>query len=268
MRGIVGSVIRPRIRAMRIAVIGDIHANLPALRAVLDDTTAIGVDAVYCVGDVVGRGPHPNEVVDELRRLEIPTVQGNWDEAVGMDREHPGSLWATADAEVEGHASLAWTAERITDENRSWLRNLPFTLRQGVEGRSLLLFHGSPIKETEYLWSDRPSRYFARIASDEADDIFCFGHTHESFHRLVGQSHFVAVGSVGCGIEGDARARYAVVYIGQPDVAVGFRSVDYDHQSVVADLQRASLSVDLMRVPPVPHPLDAHGPVHPALEAG
>ena len=72
--------------------------------------------------------------------------------------------------------------------------------------------------QNEYLWSDRPSRVLARLASDEADDLFCFGHTHEAFHRVVGQAHFVACGSVGCGTEGDARARYAVIYIGDPDI--------------------------------------------------
>jgi predicted phosphodiesterase len=239
---------------MRIAVMGDIHANLPALAAVLEDVDRIGADQVYCVGDVVGRGPHPNEVVDALRRRQIPTVQGNWDEAVGMDREQSGALWPTSAAEEVGQASLAWTAERITDENRAWLRALPTTLRVELEGRSMLLFHGSPLKESDYLWSDRPSRVFSRIAADEADDLFCFGHTHESFHRLVGQGHFVAVGSVGCGSGGDARARYAVIYIGQPDIAVGFRTVDYDHRPVVADLAAAGLSIELLRTPPTPHP--------------
>ena len=97
---------------MRIAVISDVHANLPALRAVIEDVTSIGCDAVWCAGDLVGRGPHPNEVVDEIRRLAIPCVQGNWDEAVGMGREVTGSIWATPDAEADGYASLAWTAAR------------------------------------------------------------------------------------------------------------------------------------------------------------
>jgi hypothetical protein len=70
----------------------------------------------------------------------------------------------------------------------------------------------------------------------------------------VGQAHFVACGSVGCGTEGDARARYAVIYIGDPDIAIGFRSVDYDHLSVVRDQTTAGLSVDLLRVPPTQHP--------------
>ena len=239
---------------MRIAVIGDIHANLPALRATIDDVARIGADAVYCVGDVVGRGPHPNEVVEELRRLAIPTVQGNWDEAVGMDRDQTGSSWASWDAETEGNASMRWTAQVMTEENRAWLRQLPASLRVSLGGRSACFFHGSPLRANEYLWADRPSRVFARIASDEADDLFCFGHTHEAWHRVVGQAHFVATGSVGCGTEGDARARYAVIYVGEPDIAVGFRSVDYDHVSVVRDMAAIARSTDLLREPPSSRP--------------
>ena len=240
---------------MRIAVISDVHANLPALRAVIEDVTAIGCDAVWCAGDLVGRGPHPNEVVEEIRRLAIPTVQGNWDEAVGMGREVTGSIWPSPDAEADGYASLAWTASRITDENCSWLRQLPATLRMEIDGRTALLFHGTPLKQNEYLWEDRPSRYFSRIASDEGDDVFCFGHTHQTFHRVLGPAHFVGAGSVGCGGEGDPQARYAVLYVTESELVIGFRSVAYDQESVARDMAAAGLSLDLLRVPPVPHPL-------------
>ena len=131
---------------MRIAVIGDIHANLPALVAVVDDVARIGADAIYCVGDVVGRGPHPNEVVDELRRLEVPTVQGNWDEAVGMDRDQTGAMWATVEAEATGSASMRWSADQLTEGNKAWLRQLPQSMRVTVAGRSVHLFHGAPYK--------------------------------------------------------------------------------------------------------------------------
>jgi putative phosphoesterase len=238
---------------MRIAVIGDIHANLPALRAVIDDVARIGADALYCVGDVVGRGPHPNEVVEELRRLEVPTVQGNWDEAVGMDREQTGTAWGTAESEAAGNASMRWSAEQLSEENKAWLRQLPQTMRVALGGRSVFLFHGAPYKQSDYLWASRPSRVFARLASDEADDLFCFGHTHEAWHRVVGQAHIVACGSVGCGTDGDARARYAVVYIGEPDISVGFRAVDYDHVSVVRDMAAAGHPIDLLREAPTPH---------------
>jgi hypothetical protein len=132
--------------------------------------------------------------------------------------------------------------------------------RFSVEGRSALLFHGSPLKQNEYLWSDRPSRYFSRIASDEGDDLFCFGHSHETFHRVVGAGHFVAVGSVGCGMPSDARARYAVVHIGEGEVVAGFRSVAYDRTAVDRDLRAAGLAVDLLGVPPVAHPVEPPTP--------
>jgi putative phosphoesterase len=256
---------------MRAALIADVHANLPALRAVLDDVAAIGCDAIWCAGDVVGRGPHPNEVVELLRTLDVACVQGNWDEAVGMDRDVTGSGWASGEAERHGEVSLAWTVQRLTDDNRRWLRNLPPSSRFGVDGRSVLVFHGSPLKQNEYLWSDRPSRYFSRIASDEGDDLFCFGHTHQAFHRLVGQSHFVAAGSVGCGSVDDSRARYAIVHVGEPEVVVGFRSVEYDHQAVERDLIAAGLDPDLLRVPPAARPaepLPTAEPATPSLERG
>ncbi|MGZ8563509.1 MAG: metallophosphoesterase family protein [Candidatus Limnocylindria bacterium] len=239
---------------MRIAVLADLHANLPALRAVLDDAAALGCDTAWCVGDVVGRGPHPAEVIDELRRLAIPTIQGNWDEAVGLRREHPGVAWTSPEAEAGGLLSLAWTIERTTDEQRSWLRQLPAAHRFTVEGRSVLLFHGSPLRQSEYLWSDRPSRVFARIAADQGDELMCFGNTHEAFHRVVSKSHLVAAGSVGCGTLEDTTARYAVLDMVGAELMVNFRSVAYDHLSVDVAMRAAGLSPSLLWGPAAAHP--------------
>ncbi|HEX2193818.1 MAG TPA: metallophosphoesterase family protein [Candidatus Limnocylindria bacterium] len=255
---------------MRIALLADVHANEPALRAVLTDAARIGCDAIWCAGDVVGRGPHPNQVVDLLRALEIPSVQGNWDEAVGMGREVSGSIWESPQAEKQGGLSLEWSREALTEENLAWLRQLPATLRFEADGRTARLFHGTPLKQNEYLWENRPSRYFARIASDEGDDLFCFGHTHETYHRVSGQAHFVAAGSVGCGEPGVQSARYAVIYVTEADVVVGFRGIEYDRQSVLDDMAAAGLPAELLTHPPVPHPLvdpgalPAHGMGGPA----
>jgi putative phosphoesterase len=240
---------------MRIALLSDLHANLPATRAVLQDAAQIGCEAIWCAGDVVGRGPHPNEVVELLRTLEMPTVQGNWDEAVGMGREVSGSIWESPEAEAHGQQSLEWTRSRLAEDNMAWLRQLPTSLRFEVEGRAARLFHGTPLKQNEYLWEDRPSRYFARIASDEGEDLFCFGHTHQTFHKVSGQAHFVAAGSVGCGEAADPNARYAVVYLTDAELVVGFRGVEYDRASVLADMKAAGLAPDLLTHPPVPHPL-------------
>jgi predicted phosphodiesterase len=238
---------------MRIAVLADLHANLPALRAVLDDVLALGCDTMWCVGDVVGRGPHPSEVVDELRALAVPTVQGNWDDAVALRREQSGVTWPDTEAEAAGQFSLEWTIRQLSEDQRSWLRQLPVSDRFSIEDRSVLLFHGSPLRQNEYLWSDRPSRVFARMVSDQGDDLMCFGNTHEAFHRLVGKSHFVAAGSVGCGTIDDMSAQYAVIDMAGPDLMVNFRSVPYDHFRVEADMQAAGLSRLLLRVPPATH---------------
>lgn len=238
---------------MRIAVIADLHANLPAVRAVLDDVLTLACETIWCVGDVVGRGPHPGQVIDELRRLDVPTVQGNWDEAVGLRREHPGVTWDSPEAEAAGRASLAWTIAHTTEERRSWLRQLPAAHRFSVEERSVLLFHGSPQRQNEYLWNNRPSRVFARISSDQGDDLLCFGNTHEAFHRVVGKSHFVAAGSVGCGSIDDRRARYAVIDMAGAELIVNFRSVAYDHLAVEAAMQAAGLEPSLLWASPSAH---------------
>jgi predicted phosphodiesterase len=238
---------------MRIAVLADLHANLPALRAVLDDVLTLGCDTMWCVGDVVGRGPHPSEVVDELRALAVPTIQGNWDDAVALHREHPGVAWPDNEAETAGQFSLEWTIRHLSEDQRAWLRLLPVTNRFTVGERSVLLFHGSPWRQNEYLWSDRPSRVFSRVVSDQGDDLLCFGNTHEAFHRLVGESHLVAAGSVGCGTLEEMSAQYAVIDVAGHDLMVNFRSVPYDHFSVEADMEAAGLSPLLLRVPPSSH---------------
>jgi hypothetical protein len=102
---------------MRIALLADLHANLPAVRAVLNDAAQIGCDAIWCAGDIVGRGPHPNEVVEALRALEVPTVQGNWDEAVGMGREVTGSIWESPEAKLPG--STRWHGRRPSSPRRT-----------------------------------------------------------------------------------------------------------------------------------------------------
>jgi putative phosphoesterase len=244
---------------VRIAVIADVHANLPALSAVIEDASRSGADGIYCVGDVVGRGPHPNEVVEVVRLFEIPTVQGNWDEAVAMDRDSTGAAWSSLEAEADGERSMRWTADTLTEDNKAWLRALPVRARVMIDGRAIAFFHGSPVRQTEYLWSDRPSRLYSRLASEEGDDVFCFGHTHETFHRVVGQAHLVACGSVGCPVPGAATATYALIDIGDGNVVVGFRSVAYDLASVTRDMTTAGLPPELLLEPPPRHALPLHG---------
>ena len=128
---------------MRIAVIGDIHANLPALRAVIDDVAAIGATRSAASATWSDAGRIPNEVVDELRRLDVPTVQGNWDEALGMDRDQTGADWPTRGR--GDRQRLDGLDRRPADRGEQGLASpAAASMRMRSTADRSLLFHGTP----------------------------------------------------------------------------------------------------------------------------
>ena len=133
----------------RIALFSDVHANLPALDAVLGDIEAAGISEVYCLGDLVGYGPHPTQVVVRLRDAGIPTIKGNYDEGVGERRGECGCYYATDQAKIDGMASYRFTDETLDDTDHDWLAGLPGDIRIDHEGARILLAHGSPRKINE-----------------------------------------------------------------------------------------------------------------------
>ena len=109
---------------MRIAIISDIHGNLSALDAVLADLRTRPVDAVYCLGDLVGYAAHPNEVTERIRAEGIPTIMGNYDDGVGFERDECGCAYTNPVDKALGDQSLAWTKATVTSENKAFLRTL------------------------------------------------------------------------------------------------------------------------------------------------
>src|ERR1051325_7682864 len=99
---------------MRIALLSDIHANLPALEAVLADVASRHVDARYCLGDLVGYAPFPNEVIERIRQEAIPTIVGNYDDGVGFERNDCGCAYREEEEKRRGDRSLAWTKAHVT----------------------------------------------------------------------------------------------------------------------------------------------------------
>jgi putative phosphoesterase len=196
-----------------LALISDIHGNRPALEAVLADIDRREVQATYCLGDIVGYGPDPNGVIDLLRERRIPSLAGNYDDGVGWERGECGCFYATAEAKRIGEASYAFTVAEVTQDRKAILRDLPTEMHITLDGVRLHLVHGSPRKINEYLLRDRDERTFARLAEAEQDDVLVFGHTHDSWHRMVGGVLFVNVGSVGRPKDGDPRAMYAVLSV-------------------------------------------------------
>lgn len=225
---------------MHIAVFSDIHGNLPALEAVLKDIDRQGTDAVYCLGDLVGYAAFPNEVTDRIRRERIPTIMGNYDDGVGFDRDECGCAYREADERLRGQQSLEWTKARVTLDNKAFLRTLVPEIRMDIDGKRLLLVHGSPRKMNEYLFEDRPISSFERLAASSNADVIVFGHTHKPYTKRIGDVWFVNVGSVGKPKDGDWRACYAILDV-TADPPASFVRVPYDIETVTRAIRSSEL---------------------------
>jgi putative phosphoesterase len=228
---------------MKLAIFSDIHGNLPALEAVLADITSQSVDAMYCLGDLVGYAAFPNEVIDRIRRERIPTIMGNYDDGVGFDRDECGCAYREAAEKARGDQSLAWTKAHTTPENKAFLQRLHQELRFEANGKRVLLVHGSPRKMNEYLFEDRPLSSFERLAASSNADVIAYGHTHKPYTKFVKDVLFVNVGSVGKPKDGDRRACYALLEPGASE-PVRFVRVEYDLKRVADAIRHSDLPHD------------------------
>jgi putative phosphoesterase len=227
---------------MRIALFSDVHANLPALEAVLDHIHEQSFDRVYCLGDLVGYAPFPNEVVERIQRERIPTIMGNYDDGVGFERDDCGCAYREADEKQRGDRSLAWTRAHTTSAIKEFLRSLQAQIRFDADGRRVLLVHGSPRKINEYLFEDRPVSSFQRLAASSDADVIAYGHTHKPYVKVVENVLFLNVGSVGKPKDGDWRACYAVFDTATLDVQ--FVRVAYDIATVTDAIRKSELPAE------------------------
>jgi predicted phosphodiesterase len=230
---------------MRYALISDIHANLPALEAVLADIEQHDVNAVYHLGDLVGYAPWPNEVVALLRSRGIAGVAGNYDSTVGTRYKHCGCRYEDPKQEALSHVSFAWTREHCSEATRQYLEVLPFRidlkpLGGHAAGPTIILVHGTPTLNTLYWTENRPDSFCAQmagIAGAKPGDVLSFGHTHLPWTRVVEGIRYVNTGSVGRPKDGDARAGYTILAVA-PD-----GSVTIDHRRIPYDVSRASAAI-------------------------
>lgn len=196
---------------VRLALISDIHANLPALEAVLAAVRRAGVDTVVVAGDVVGSGPHPAEVVEILAETGSEGVRGNVDRKVLALAEHPKRLGDLI-AEGKRRANYAWTAQQLPPAARQWLAALPPQLRFRFGEREVLVVHGSPLNDSDYLYPSLTAAGLAvRLGGMEAPGVLVCGHSHIPFVRAVGRTLVVNCGSVGRPVDGDPRASFALL---------------------------------------------------------
>jgi predicted phosphodiesterase len=239
---------------MRYALLSDVHANLPALRAVLDDISARQrVDATYHLGDLVGYAPWPNEVVAAIRESGIAGVAGNYDSTVASAYAHCGCRYEDPRQEALAHESYTWTLAHTSPETKSYLAALPFRLDIRPfgghrAGPTLRLLHGNQSLNTVYVTEDRSDEFLVKVGERvgaRPGDVVAFGHTHRPWHRGIGDVHFVNTGSVGRPKDGDPRAGYVVLIVNERGVAVEFERVAYDIEATARAIAESSLPDEL-----------------------
>src|ERR1051325_5649010 len=236
--------------AVRYALISDIHANIPALTAVLDDIARQpGVAATYHLGDLVGYAPWPNENVGLLRDRQIVGIAGNYDSPVATDYAHCGCRYEDRRQEELSHVSFEWTKRNTDPAVKSYLASLPFRIdlkpRGGhAPGPTVILVHGTPTLNTVYWTEDRSDSFclqMAKIAGATTGDVICFGHTHKPWSRSVQGIHFVNTGSVGRPKDGDWRAGYVLLDVGEGEPRAEIIRVEYELERAIAGIRESEL---------------------------
>jgi diadenosine tetraphosphatase ApaH/serine/threonine PP2A family protein phosphatase len=206
-----------------LAVLYDIHANLPALEAVLAEADAAGADRYLLGGDYAGLGPWPRETLARLRELpRAEWIRGNWERWLGAPSE-------AADVPFV-RSALAWALDAVSDEDIAELSRLPQTVT--IDGT--LFSHGSPASDM-LSFMPEPADDEEELMGGATERRLVFGHTHLQFRRQgPGGVDLVNPGSVGLPFDGDTRAAFALI---GDDGELELRRVAYDHESVAAAIR-------------------------------
>lgn len=213
---------------MRVGLISDIHANLPALEAVLDDMPP--VDDIICAGDIVGYNPWPRECLERVRAVSSLVVQGNHDRNVETPHRYEHNEMA--------HAGLKLAQQELSEAQREWLAKLPNQTEFAADTYRLVHSHPDPTRLGSYV---RPAQFPKMRPYLDAHAGIVLGHTHIQHKATIDDRLIVNPGSVGQPRDGDERAAYAVLNTAAAEVE--FRRVGYDINRVISRVEECGLPI-------------------------
>jgi putative phosphoesterase len=223
---------------IRLAIISDIHGNLPALEAVLADIQALGIIAIYHLGDLVGYNPFPNETVSLVSEQRISGITGNYDQAVLGRVPDPVGEFLNAKITPMGREIYAWTVREVNNPSRDFLAAQPWQRSLSLGRWRLLLTHGSPRQIKDYVRPSWPDAMVGDLLSEVKEDIVLTGHTHIPVVRQVNGKCLINPGSVGFPKDGNPLAAYALLELDR-ELKVTIRRVTYDiNRTIQAIIER------------------------------
>jgi putative phosphoesterase len=226
---------------MKVAFLSDIHANLPALRAALDATRTYDTERIVVAGDIVGDGPHPTEVIQLLREYGVSdAIRGNVDHQVlelGHERK---ALKKKLGSKTLQKRNRAWTALQLAAADRDWLDGLPAEVSLDIGGSRVLVVHGSPHGDTDYIYPSITAEGLrGKLEPVDAPwpAVLVSGHSHVPFAQVIEGVLVVNCGSVGRPADGDPRGTFAVIDFASPERLVfGICRFAYPIDELITDL--------------------------------
>jgi putative phosphoesterase len=233
---------------MKIALFSDIHANLPAFEAMLENLAGQKVDAVYCLGDLVGYNVWPNEVISEIRKRGIATLAGNHDPKAGK-------LVTTADSLREHGKNYGY--HLITAKNRNYLATLPAHIRLEFKLNdaplNIVLAHGSTRSIDEYVLEDLEESYVLEMMTGANADVLCVGHSHKPYHRIIqtdsGFKHVINTGSVGKPKDGNPKGCYVLLTLNKKSLMTSKECIKVEFVRFTYDVEKAATAVEKSPLP-------------------
>jgi predicted phosphodiesterase len=231
---------------VQIAVFSDVHGNLPALNAVLNDIEKRGIQQKYCLGDLVDFAPWGNEVIEKIKALNIPCLMGNHDERIAFDIP---VVPLSKHSEEETNArfiAIDHSKKHITEENKRFLSELPFYLklnyRIGKKHWNIQLVHSSLASNDTYLYESENDEVFAEMLKESQSDIMVMGHTHLSFKKHFENNGWaVNCGSVGRSKEENRLASYLIITMNEDQIIPEIVQIPYPLEETVQGILESGI---------------------------
>ena len=223
----------------KVAVFGGVYNNYLALERLLKECARIGVDAIFCLGDMGGFGPYPDRCFPFLRSGKIFSIAGNYDISLAKAREDCGCGYTDSRDNHAAQISYEYTFQNTSLENKAWLGRLPHSHCFSLGSLNVLLCHGSPRKTNEFLWeSTTPDHLLARFMNDYQADVICCTHTGIKWHRELNQGHhFVNVGVIGRPEnDGTRNVWFTLLEHTRNELSCTFRTLDYDSDTLAREM--------------------------------
>jgi len=228
----------------RLAICGGIYSNYLALQQLLEKCNKLGVDTIFCLGDIGGFGPHPDRCFPLLRKGRVETIAGNYDISLAQARKDCDCGYTDPRDNYFAQASYNYTFAHTSKENKIWMKTLPSQQRFLLGNLKVLVCHGSPRQTNEFLWeSSTPNHLLENFAVDYKADVICCTHTGIKWHRtLAHNKHFINVGVIGRPEnDGHTYVWFAILDHDGKQFQCQFYPLEYDYKKLAAEILEEGL---------------------------